>query len=152
VLPQFGDKKPFAYLQTRFAELFAKFSPDGRWVAYTSDESGRPEIYVAPFPTPSGKWQISTVGGSVPRWRNDGKEIFYIAPDDKLMVAAVNAQGPIFQPGAVQPLFQTRAPTLTRYPYVVSSDGQHFLVNTIAGEATSSPVTLVVNWPAVLKK
>jgi Tol biopolymer transport system component len=153
VLPLFGDRKPFVFLQTRFNEAWARFSPDGRWVAYRSDESGRGEVYVTSFPKPGGKWQISTGGGNIARWRRDGREIFYLAPDNKLMAAQVNGQGPGVEVGPVRMLFQTRAKTIdTRYAYDVSADGQRFLVITPVEQTTSAPLTLVVNWPALLKK
>jgi len=85
-----GDRKPYAFLSTPFNEQGGVFSPDGRWVAYQSNESGRDEIYVRPFPGPGGQWQVSTAGGSDPRWRPDGKELYYLAPDLKLMAAAVS--------------------------------------------------------------
>lgn len=154
VLPLFGDRKPFPFLQTRFNEV-GSFSPDGRWIAYSSNESGRYEVYVAPFPGPGGKWQVSTAGGDWPRWRRDGKEIFYLAPapDNKLMVAAVNGVGSAFEIGAVRPLIDTRAPVRNALRvYDISPDGQRFLVNTLAEEGASDPITLVVNWPALLKK
>jgi Tol biopolymer transport system component len=154
VLPLFGDRKPFPFLQTQFNEINSRFSPDGRWIAYSSNESGRYEVYVAPFPGPGGKWQVSTAGGDWPRWRRDGKEIFYVAPapDEKLMAAVVNGGGSAFEVGAVQPLFDMRgeAPNQSRM-YDVSPDGQRFLVNTLAEEAASAPITLVVNWRALLK-
>ena len=145
----------------------SQFSPDGRWIAYASDESGRSEVYVAPFPerggspsaaaatrSPGGKWQISTAGGSQPRWRSDGKEIFYLSPDKRLMAAAVRSQGSAFDVDVVRSLFDTRAlQTINaRSAYGVSPDGQRFLVNTRVEEAASAPITLVVNWPALLKK
>lgn len=108
-------------------------------------------MYVAPFPGPGGKWQVSVAGGGQPRWRRDGKELFYLAPDNKLMAAAVSGQGSAFEVGAVRPLFDTGA-TGPFSSYDVSSDGQRFLVNTPAEEATSAPITLVVNWTALLKK
>jgi hypothetical protein len=167
VLPLFGDRKAFPFKQTPFSEVPGRFSPDGRWIAYASNESGKYEVYVAPFPgrggvlsaaaapgTPGDKWQVSTVGGSWPRWRSDGREIFYLAPDQKLMAAAVSGAGSAFEVGAVKPLFE--APAL-RIPnqgsmYDVSLDGQRFLVNTLAEQAAAAPITLVVNWPALLKK
>ncbi len=152
-LPLFGDRKPFAFLQTRFNEAWARFSPDGRWVAYRSDESGRGEVYVTSFPTSAGKWQISTGGGNLARWRRDGHEIFYLAPDNKLMAAQVNGQGSAFEVGPVRTLFQTRAKTVdTRYAYDVSADGQRFLVITPVEQTTSAPITLVVNWPGLLRE
>jgi hypothetical protein len=152
VLPLSGDHKPFPFLQTQFNEGQGQFSPDGRWIAYRSDESGRGEVYVAPFPGSGGKWQISTGGGIYPRWRRDGTEILYFTPDNRLMAAAVNGKGRSFEVGVVKPLFGTRAPIGFRYPYDVSADGQRFLINTVPEQATSSPITVVVNWIAGLKK
>lgn len=151
VLPRFGGRKPFPFLETPFNEGLAQFSPDGRWIAYQSTESGRSEVYVAPFPGPAGKWQISTAGGSWARWRRDGREIFCLAADNKLMAAAVNSRGAAFEVGAVQPLFETR-PEIARLGYDVSADGQRFLVNTLVEEAVSAPITLVVNWTVGLEK
>ena len=98
VLPLTSDRKPFPVLQTMFDETEGQFSPDGRWIAYVSNESGRPEVDVQPFPAPGGKWQISTMGGSQVRWRSDGRELYYLAPDGRLMAAAIafgaDAQGP----------------------------------------------------------
>jgi Tol biopolymer transport system component len=161
VLPLFGDRKPFPFLQTTSFENGGQFSPDGRWIAYESNESGRDEVYVAPFQggapsaaatrgTSGGKWQLSTAGGTQPRWRRDGKEIFYLAPDNKLMATVVNGQGSAFEVGAVRPLFDTRT-SGPLYVYDVSPDGQRFLVNTLVEEAAPEPITLVVNWPALLK-
>ena len=154
VLPLFGDRKPFPFLQTPFSEIPGRFSADGRWIAYASNESGRYEVYVAPFPRRGDKWQVSTAGGSWPRWGSDGKEIFYLAPDKKLMSAMVNGAGSAFEVGPVRPLFDTHALTIgnTGSMYDVSPDGKRFLVNTLAEEAAPAPITLVVNWPALLKK
>jgi eukaryotic-like serine/threonine-protein kinase len=153
VLPLSGDRKPFPFLNptTKVIVLFGQFSPDGRWVVYSSTESGRSEIYVAPFPGPGGKWQISTAGGNAPRWRHDGTEIFYLAPDNKLMAAAVNGKGASFEIGAVRPLFQTRTSGF-HYSYAVSADGQRFLMNTSPEEKASTPITVVLNWAMGLKK
>jgi eukaryotic-like serine/threonine-protein kinase len=151
VLPLSGDRKPVPFLKTQFNVGFGQFSPDGKWVAYVSDESGKNEVYVAPFPGPGGRWQISTAGGIRPRWRRDGTEIFYLAPDNKLMAAAVNGKGSSFEVDAVKPLFQTRA-TGIRYSYDVSADGQRFLINTTPEQTSSAPITIVLNWTAGLKK
>jgi serine/threonine protein kinase len=152
VLPLSGDRKPFPFLNTQFNEAQGQFSPDGRWIAYRSDESGRGEVYVAPFPGSGGKWQISTGGGIYPRWRRDGTEILYFAPDYRLMSATVNGKGGNFEVGVVKPLFGTRPPIGFRYPFDVSADGQRFLINTFPEQATSAPITVVVNWTAGLKK
>lgn len=151
VLPLSGDRKPVPYLQTPFNEYDGQFSPDGRWVAYVSDESGTDEVYVAPFPGPGGKWQISTAGGTFPRWRRDGTEIFYLAPDNKLMAAEVNGKASSFQVGAAKALFETRTLDPTRNRFAVSADGQRFLINTDP-QTTSAPITVVLNWAAGLKK
>ncbi len=151
VLPLSGDQKPFPFLPTEFIEFSGQFSPDGRWIAYQSDESRRREIYVAPFPGPGGKRQISTAGGSFPKWRGDGKEIFYLAPDNKLMGAEVNGHGATLEVGAVRPLFEAR-PAGPGYVYDVTADGQRFLVNTAVEQKVSSPITLVINWTADLKR
>jgi Tol biopolymer transport system component len=138
-------------MQTPFCDCAAAFSPDGRWVAVVSDESGRNEVYVVPFSGTGGKWQISTAGGHWPRWRRDGREIFYMAPDNRLMVAPVDGQGSVFQIGGVRPLFETRARINQRFMYDVAPDGQRFLINMTVEQAVQ-PITLVVNWPALLKQ
>jgi Tol biopolymer transport system component len=152
ILPLSGDRKPVPFLNTKFNENFGRFSPDGRWIAYSSDESGRSEVYVAPFPGPGGKWQISTAGGEFPRWQHDGTEIFYLSPENRLMAATVNGKGANFEVGAVKSLFAPRIATGGRYQYDVSPDGQRFLINTALDQATSAPITVVVNWTAGLKK
>jgi len=132
-------------------QMHGNFSPNGRLVAYTSNESGRFEVYVETFPRSDRKWSVSTAGGYEPRWRTDGREIYYLSEDRKLMAVAVNA-GPSF--GIPQPLFQTRVPegvTANRTHYVPSRDGQRFLVN-MATDAVTSPITVVLNWTAGLKK
>jgi len=150
VLPMTGEPKPFPFLRTDFNETSGRFSPDGRWVAYQSEESQRFEVYVAPFPGPGGKRQISTGGGSFPRWRQDGREIFYVDPGARLMAAEVNVKGGALEVGAVRPLF---GPIQTGYFYLydVSADGQRILA-AVASQQASEPVTLVQNWTAALKK
>jgi hypothetical protein len=144
-----GDRKPYPFLSTAFAEQNGVFSPDGKWVAYQSNESGRDEVYVRPFPGPGGQWQVSTGGGSVPRWRADGKELYYLAPDFKLMAAAVAVQGASFAPGTPEALFQTRAATTgigdSRQPYDVARDGR-FLIDTELESASTEPIHLLQNW------
>ena len=119
-------------------------------MAYCSDESGKEEVYVQSFPASGAKWQISTNGGSNPRWRRDGKELFYLASDQKLMAMAVNGES-TFQPGVPKALFQTRE-VVGRYRYAVTADGQRFLVNTPLEEASTAPITVVLNWTAELGK
>jgi dipeptidyl aminopeptidase/acylaminoacyl peptidase len=151
VLPLAGDRKPVPFLQSPFNEQDARFSPDGRFIMYRSDESGQGEIYVASFPGPGGKWQVSTAGGVRPRWRRDGKEIFYLARDQRLTAVQVSEQGATLQVGASTPLFRIAA-VLIGNGYDVTADGQKFLVNAIPQGLASSPLTLVVNWNAAPKK
>lgn len=151
-----GERKPIPFLVTQDDETFGQFSPDGKWVAYSSDEAGRREVYVqgfAPDRVPAaegGKWVMSTAGGDKPRWRRDGKELYYIAPDRKMMAVPVKL-GPPFEPGVAVPLFDTR--TFGFFPYDVGPDGR-FLLSTVAeaDSQVSSPVTIVLNWQAGLKR
>jgi dipeptidyl aminopeptidase/acylaminoacyl peptidase len=153
ILPMSGDRKPFPFLQTLFNEQQAQFSPDGKWIAYTSDESGAPEVYVQTFPASGGKWRISTSGGAEPRWRRDGKELFYIAADKKLMSVDTKL-GPTFEAGVPKTLFETRVTVLTtfRNHYTVTGDGQRFLINSGLEETNFTPISVVVNWTADLKR
>ena len=152
LIPLSGDRKPFKFLGPPADQIHGNFSPDGRFVAYTSNESGRFQVYVQTFPLSDRKWQVSTDGGYEPRWRADGREIYYLSEDRKLMAVAVGA-GPSF--AVPKTLFQTRVPegvSSRRTHYIPSRDGQRFLVNTQSGEATPNPITLVLNWQTELKK
>jgi len=155
VLPLTGDAKPFPYLETPFEEAHGQFSPDGRWVAYTSNESGRSEVYVQSFPLGGGKWQISTAGGDQAQWRSDGKELFYVAPDRNLMVVPIDASTTLAV-GKPAALFQTIMPLTgirdDRNNYAVSKDGQRFLINTLADDSNRQPLILVLNWAADFKR
>ncbi|MBC8647848.1 MAG: serine/threonine-protein kinase [Thermoanaerobaculia bacterium] len=145
VLPLFGDRKPTPLLSTPFSESEARFSPDGRWFAYVSDESGRQEVYVQPFPPTGAKWQISVGGGSTPRWRGDGSQIIYLSPDYMHRAVAIRTE-PTFEAGVPQDLFRTPL----SWGSDVTSDGERFLVNMPAAETPVSPITVVVNWTADL--
>jgi eukaryotic-like serine/threonine-protein kinase len=153
LLPMTGDRQPFPFLQTEFNEQQAQFSPTGKWIAYTSDESGSPEVYVQTFPASGGKWLISTGGGCQPRWRRDGKELFYIAPDKKLMAVELKT-GSALEAAVPKPLFETRVFLLTtfRNHYVVTGDGQRFLINSRVEETIATPITVVLDWTAELKR
>ena len=151
-----GDRKPFPVLRTPFDERNGQFAPDGRWIVYDSNESGRFEVYVQPFPTAGGKWQISTAGGFTPRWSNDGREIFYLAPDGAMMAATVRVSpdGQAVEPGTATRLF--RVPIVSaegnRHQYAVAPDSQRFLVNMRPDDAMTAPITIVQNWTLGLKK
>ncbi len=155
VVPLFGDRKPFALMQgSSFDARSAMFSPNGHFVAYASSETGRLEVYVQTFPQQTGRWQISASGGADPMWRRDGKELFFLSPDEKLMAVDVNTAGASLQAGIPKELFQTQLIPLWywRSIYAPSADGQRFLMLTPAGEAQQQPITVVVNWAAMLKK
>jgi Tol biopolymer transport system component len=150
VLPLAGDKKPVPYLVTPFNDADGHFSPDGKWVAYMSDENGKPEVYIQSFPASGGKAQISNGGGSWPRWRGDGKELFYLAPDRKLMAAPIKAGA---LDGVPVPLFETQVDSYTATNrYAPAADGQRFLVNVPNGAPVSTPLTVVLNWTAGFNK
>jgi serine/threonine protein kinase/Tol biopolymer transport system component len=127
-----------------------QFSPDGKWVAYSSNESGRWEVYVTSFPEAHGKWQVSNAGGDQPKWRSDGKELFYLAPDSRMMAVPVNT-GANFDPGTPAALFQANprdlVATSEQFSYDVSKDGQKFLINTQLKTGTA-PMSVVLNWSA----
>ena len=158
-LPRAGDRKPFPVVQTPFDELAGQFSPDGRWVSYQSNESGQMQIYVQPFPRSGGPWQVSTEGGSQPRWRLDGRELFYVAPDVRLMAVpiGVGADTRTLERGVPVPLFRTRLASgasisgLSKPQYAVAADGR-FLMNVVVEGATAPPITVVLNWDAALTK
>jgi Tol biopolymer transport system component len=144
--------KPVPFLQSRFNEVGGRISPDGRWVAYESDEFQRLEIYVAPFSRPSEKHQISLNGGQLARWRRDGKEIFFEAPDGQLMAAEVRISGETMEVGAVRPLSIRIATFHGGYSYDVAADGQRILAAVPLENKPAEPITLVENWTAALKK
>jgi Tol biopolymer transport system component len=151
VLPFSGDRKPISFLQTEFNEEDGAFSPDGKWIAYASDESGRYEVYVQTFPASGAKWQISKGGGTHPKWRGDGKELFYLGGIARTMMAVEVKAGATFQAGNPQPLFETRVPSPT-VRYAVTRDGQRFLVPASITETGPTPVTVVINWMAGIKR
>ena len=122
-----------------------------RWIAYDSSESGRREIWVQPFPPTGSRWQISTTGGFSPQWRGDGKELFYVAADGKMMAVPVTL-GPRFEVGAPQVLFQTMFREEAYGSYKVSPDGKRFLVNSPPDGRDARPITVVVNWTAMLRR
>jgi Tol biopolymer transport system component len=132
-----------------------QFSPDGKWVAYASNETGKWEIYVTSFPEARGKWQISAGGGEQPRWRGDGKELFYLSSDGKMMAAPVTT-GANFDASTPVALFQATprqpVPIYDLFVYDVSRDGQRFLINTQVKQAEAAPMSIVLNWPAKLNK
>ena len=156
VLPLGADRNPTPFLGTEFVETQARFSPDGRWVSYAANDSGRLEVYVRPFPGPGPPTRVSDNGGRWPRWRRDGSELFYLTGDGTLIAVAVDGKRPQFQVGNARPLFKTHFRPMERldaYDYDVSPDGQRFLVNAFIENITvAAPITLLTNWPALLTR
>jgi serine/threonine protein kinase len=160
VLPMDGDRKPWVFLKTSFNIKLATFSPDGRWVAYMSDETGRMEIYIRPFggsaaSSAAAQWQVSTAGGVFPRWRSDGQELYYLGPPSEMMAAPIMGTATTLTPGAPVALFHTRiygggTDNLQGGQYDVSRDGR-FLINTVLDDP-SGPITLLQNWRPEVKK
>ena len=150
-LPLFGDRKPFSLVQTEFAESAGVFSPDGRWLAYASTEAGQNDVYVRAFPG-AGKYPVSKDGGSHPVWRADGKELFYLRADGTLLAVPIDTTRQ-FDAGAPRALFSIGASTQVfgTHVYSVTRDGKRFLVN-MRSQQSSAPLTVVVNWPAMLKQ
>jgi serine/threonine protein kinase len=145
-----GDRKAFPVIQNQFDSYAPALSPDGKWLAYESRE-GRPEICVIPFLHGAGKWQVSTAGGLQPRWRRDGRELFYISTDNKIMAAEITEQQSSLLIGKVQSLFQIDpVRSAGGSPYDVTADGKKFVVASVASSQGSEPLTLVVKWPALL--
>jgi Tol biopolymer transport system component len=131
VLPLHRHAQPYPFLQSGASENWAAFSPDGKWVAFSSTEGGQVEVYVSPFPPNGRHWRISADGGSQARWRRDGKEIFYLAPDRTLMAASIAISKRELSVVEYQPLFQVNAPYGSYHAFDVTADGQRFLVNTL---------------------
>jgi hypothetical protein len=158
VLPMQGDRKPYVFLQTPFREVYGVFSPDGRWVAYHSNESGHMQVYVRPFfepgqrdaATAGDQQQISTDGGTFALWAPDGQELFYLDPSGAMMAASITVTGNKLVPGTPQMLFRTRIfrggrDSQQGRQYDVAVDGR-FLINTELDDDVATPITLVLNW------
>ncbi len=151
------ERKPTALLQTTFIEAQARFSPNGRWIAYISNETGQFEVYVESFPVTGAKLAISIGGGSQPQWRADGKELYYYGPNRKLMAVEVNGDGPTFKVGEARPLFEIRVFANDQsFPgtgyYTVTHDGQRFLVASLPETPPRQQINVVLNWTAELKR
>jgi Tol biopolymer transport system component len=148
VLPLDGDRKPSVFLRTNFQEHRGQFSPDGRFVAYVSNKPEQHEIFVRPFPDSDAQWQISAGGGIQPRWSHDGKELYYIAPDGKLMATGITVRNGAIEPGTPKALFQTRiagggTQAYMKPQYDVSSDG--------SGSTWASISRANSRWPMLFK-
>jgi hypothetical protein len=153
VLPLSGERKPQVVFRTSFQKDQLRLSPDGRWIAYMSMESGQPEVYLAGFPSFTDRRQVSTAGGLMPLWRKDGGELYYITLDRRAMAVEIRS-GSTLETGTVKTLFQVPGGTAlsaTSYAWAVTGNGQKFLIREAAGvliAGTTEPINIVINWPA----
>jgi len=148
-LPLFGDHKPFPVIDTEFSEGLGTFSPDGRWIAYTTDETGQPNVYIQPFLRAGGKHRISPNGGRNPHWRADGRELFYLDATGAMTAVPIDSTGTFGMP---KTLFQAGVISNNNM-YAVTRDGQRFLVNArLRNTPTFTPLTVVINWTSTLQR
>jgi Tol biopolymer transport system component len=147
-LPLKGERKPMPILQDNFRSRQAIFSPDARWIAYVSNESGRDEVYIRGFPPGEGKWLISSNGGTHASWRRDGRELFYMSPEGVLMAVEIAPAGSGIRPGIAHALFQT----LGASAYAAASDGKRFLINAAIEDQSPPGINVIMNWSQLLRK
>src|SRR5262249_37216209 len=160
LLPLAGDRKAMPLLDAPFVETFGQVAPDGRWLAYVSNETGTGEVYVQPFPRGAGKWKVSTNGGTTPRWRRDGRELFYLSQqaNGKMMAVDIKAAGSRVDASAPKELFDSGSVNLSHSgpynSYAVSPDGQRFLIAQAPANSglANAPVVVVLNWAAALQR
>jgi len=151
-LPLSGERKPFPIVQNAFNNMQPRVSPDGKWMAYSSNESGRFEVYVIGFPGGGAQWQVSTGGGSFPSWRRDGRELFWLDAKDNMMAVDVNTAATAVRMGTPQTLFHAGGVQTQQGPYAVTADGKKFLVNIGDVKEENQPFILVQNWTAEIKR
>ena len=148
-----GDRQQSVFLDTKHNETSGVFSPDGRWIAYVSDESGRNQVYVRPFPLREGLSSISRDGGWAPRWRADGRELFFLAPDGAMMAAGIRVVNGQVDATVPQRLFVTGLGSTTHeLPYAVTAAGQRFLIPVAADPPGAAPISVVMDWPGRLPR
>ncbi len=156
LLPLFEDHEPRPLFDSGFDEAEGQFSPNGKWVSYSSNETGRSEVYLQRFPPTGEKWRISTDGGTDARWRGDGKELYYLAPDRTLMAVEIHEKGDTLEVSIPKALFETRiSGTLgggLRFNYVVGAGGERFLINTLGEGEVAPPIVVILNWTAELER
>jgi Tol biopolymer transport system component len=151
-LPLQGDKKPFQVVRGEFIEPYGQLSPDGKWVAYQSDESGRAEVYIRPFRSAGAPTLVSTNGGAQMRWRQDGGELIYVALDGHLMAVPLRVKGADLEAGTPVSLFETRIGDVVSRDsgyiqnYVMTPDATRFLINTVVDAESVPPITVILNW------
>jgi eukaryotic-like serine/threonine-protein kinase len=151
VLPLNGDRTPQMIAQTPFPDVEPQFSPNVRWLAYSSSENGRNEVYVQAFPSTGRRWQVSSSGGRQPLWRADGKELYFVSDDRRFFAVDVSERAGSFEFGVPKLLFEMRANVFnTRNSYIPSRDGQRFLVNMLL-DADDAPISIVQHWQETVK-
>jgi eukaryotic-like serine/threonine-protein kinase len=147
------DRTPIPFLQTEFNETDGRFSPDGKWIAYVSNEAGQNEIWLRSYPSSGSRWQVSIAGGAAPRWRRDGKELYYQSPTNMIMAATITYKSATIEVSNVHPLFEVPLLVQLLFPgYDVSADGTRFLVNVMSEVQNQTPLSLVLNWDLLAKK
>jgi len=152
LMPLSGDRQPKPLFQSQaFDQGAATFSPNGRFIAYTSNESGRWEVYLQSFPPSADKLMVSSTGGALPLWRDDGKELFYLTEDGRVMSVEIKSSAKL-ESSVPQQLFQTRIKLADDYPYAINPDGSRFLINVPAETNDTAPMIVVLNWTAGLKR
>jgi Tol biopolymer transport system component len=152
VKPAAPGAAPYPFISTEFGEAYGEFSPDAKWVAYVSDESSAQEVYVTAFPSGQVKVRVSSNGGQFARWRQDGREIYYLSTDNRMMAASVDASSGRFTVQGVRELFQTHAVVGPGTPFVVSHDGKRFLINSTIPSTDPPSLNVIFNWPALIRK
>jgi eukaryotic-like serine/threonine-protein kinase len=151
VLPLFGDRKPIPQLLSPFLKAWPEFSPDGKWLAYASEETGRLEVYAMPFPGPGGKYQLSTGGGNNPKWSRDGRELFFSNDVGEVLAVDVRQNGAALQLGTPRKVLKASMVGGPEGPFAVSPDGKKVLINEIGNDTVHLPLTVVTNWTAELE-
>jgi Tol biopolymer transport system component len=152
VVPVGTSEKPYPLIKTPAREAQARFAPDGRWIVYVSNESGQDEVYVTPFPNVGAKWQVSNGGGTLPRWSRDGKELFFLRPDNTVMSAPVNDASATFSAGSPKALLKLNMPPGTPGSFAAAPDNRRILATASLGGETTVPLSVIANWTAKLKK
>jgi hypothetical protein len=153
LFPLIGERRPSPFIKAQSNEFLLNISPDGKWLAYTSDESGTREVYVTTFPQPTGKWQVSAGSGQEPKWRRDGKELYFLASDKKLMAVDVNTNLGVIETGVPRVLFEAPFYLVSgKNRFVVTNDGQRFLTILQEADTAGSSLNVVVNWKAGIKR
>jgi Tol biopolymer transport system component len=149
-LPLFGDRKPFPIVATDFVDASPVVSPNGKWMVYQNNESGHMELYLQPFPTGAGRWQVSTAGGVRPRWRGDGRELFFQSLDGELMAMDMKEAAGAPQLGTPHALFKVNTVVPPSGPFALAPDGSKILVNATTTQQSTEPLVIVTDWTADL--